>query len=323
MLQDTCVCTLRLRALALISASFLLAALAPAPASAQTIDDATMLPGRTLFSGYLYTHDSWDQYWEGTLKRVNGNLGTVSTQTSTIYVDYGVTDRINVIAKIPYVWTNSSQGVLAGQEGWQDLTLAAKIRIGGVKIPRAGKLNWYGAGVWTNPMRNYTPDFLPLSIGLDSMTRGVRSTLNLSTEAGLFFTGSGQYTWRENVTLDRDYYYTNNQFFLTSDVPMPRVVDYELSAGFAKKRCMARFDFNKLITQGGIDSGDIRRQDAPFPANRFIAARIGGTVMYPAPFVRGVDFRFEYSHVIDGRNVGQSNTFTVGIFKTLHFKKTP
>jgi hypothetical protein len=319
MAQDTCVLSFRSRARAWIFPAFLAAVLSPALLPAQTIDDATMLPGRTLFAGYLYTHDSWDQYWEGTLKRKNGNLGTVSTQTSTIYLDYGITDRVNVIAKIPYVWTNASQGVLASQEGWQDLTLAAKVRIGGVHIPHAGSLNWYGAGVWTNPMRNYTPDFLPLSIGLASMTRGLRSTVNLRSETGLFVTGTGQYTWREDITLDRDYYYTNNQFFLTSNVPMPRVVDYAISAGFSKNRRMARFDFNRLITQGGIDSGDIRRQDAPFPANRFIASRIGATMMYPVPFVRNVDLRFEYSHVIDGRNVGQSNTFTVGIFKTLHF----
>jgi len=47
-------------------------------------------------------------------------------------------------------------------------------------------------------------------------------------------------------------------------------------------------------------------------------------VMYPVPFVKGVDARFEYSHVTDGRNVGQSDMFTVGLFKTISFrKKTP
>ena len=138
---------------------------------------------------------------------------------------------------------------------------------------------------------------------------------------GIFFSASGQYTWREDVTLDRPYYFTNNQFFLTSDVPLPNVIDYTTSAGFTKRGRMAKFNFDKLLTQGGDTSGDIRRQDAPFVANRFIASRIGGTLMYPVPFVKGIDFRFEYSHVIDGRNVGQADTYTIGLFKTISFKK--
>src|SRR5450631_1392003 len=49
---------------------------------AQTVDDGVMIPSKTFFSGYLYTHDSWDHYWEGTLSRANGNIGTLTSQTS-------------------------------------------------------------------------------------------------------------------------------------------------------------------------------------------------------------------------------------------------
>lgn len=49
-------------------------------------------PARPLF-GNIYIYDSWDHYWEGHLKRVNGNLGTVSTQSDSWYAVYGVTDR--------------------------------------------------------------------------------------------------------------------------------------------------------------------------------------------------------------------------------------
>ena len=36
--------------------------------SAQTIDDGVMVPRKTIFTGVLYTHDSWDHYWEGALQ---------------------------------------------------------------------------------------------------------------------------------------------------------------------------------------------------------------------------------------------------------------
>src|SRR5947209_7239142 len=43
----------------------------------QTMQDGIMLARGTLCTGVLYTHDAWDSYWEGTLQRVNGNIGTI------------------------------------------------------------------------------------------------------------------------------------------------------------------------------------------------------------------------------------------------------
>ncbi|MEQ1907782.1 MAG: hypothetical protein ABMA15_03120 [Vicinamibacterales bacterium] len=53
------------------------------PLHAQTIDDGIMLTARSLQVGGIYTHDHWDEYWEGALERVNGNLGTVTTPATT------------------------------------------------------------------------------------------------------------------------------------------------------------------------------------------------------------------------------------------------
>ena len=77
-------------------------------AGAQTIDDGIMVAGRSVFAGGIYGHDAWDHYWEGALKRDNGNIGTVTTQTNMLYGNYGVTDRLNVIAMVPYIWTDAS-----------------------------------------------------------------------------------------------------------------------------------------------------------------------------------------------------------------------
>src|SRR5262245_47935423 len=97
-----------------------------APLHAQTIDDGIMMGQRSLFAGDLFSHDSWDLYWEGALKRDNENIGTLTTQSNLLFGNYGVTDRLNVIAAAPYVWTSASQGVLSPMEGFQDITLAAK-----------------------------------------------------------------------------------------------------------------------------------------------------------------------------------------------------
>src|SRR5512143_4046201 len=140
---------------------FLSLALVAAPLPAQAIDDGSMLPQRALATGVLYAHESWSQYWEGTLKRDNGNIGTVTTQSVTWMAAYGVTDRLSVMAMLPYVWTHATQGPLHGMRGLQDFTLAAKYQLLATPFTDRGTLRAMVVGVAGIPASNYTPDFLP------------------------------------------------------------------------------------------------------------------------------------------------------------------
>jgi hypothetical protein len=279
-----------------------------------------MLPRHILFTGNVYTHDSWDQYWEGTHERVNGNLGTVTTLTDTWSANYGVTSRLNVIATIPYVWTNASQGVLRGMQGYQDITMAAKYNFLERPFTKYGSLRSIAVVSAGIPLTNYTPDFQPLSLGTGSKRIAARYTMNFQSKRGWFLNGSTSYTWRAPVTLDRPYYFTENQLFLTNIVPMPSVYDYILSAGYLKRGLMSNFFFTQQRTQGG---GDIRPQDLPFVSNMVNFSKVGGLVMYPIPKLRNLVFQFTYGYTIDGRNVGQSSTFTTGLLYRLHLPGSP
>ena len=97
----------------------------PGSARAQTIDDGVMMAKGELFTGALYTYDQWDRYLEGGLKRDNGNIGTLTTQSNTVVGVYGVTHRLNLLSNLPYIWTEASRGVLHGMNGVQDLSIAA------------------------------------------------------------------------------------------------------------------------------------------------------------------------------------------------------
>lgn len=66
-------------------------------ANAQSVDDGVMLAKHDLVFGSFYSHDSWNEYWEGTLKRDNQNIGTLTTKANVWFANYGVTDRITVI----------------------------------------------------------------------------------------------------------------------------------------------------------------------------------------------------------------------------------
>jgi hypothetical protein len=208
-------------------------------------------------------------------------------------------------------------------KGWQDMTLAAKYRIAEKPLWDSGSLTVIGAAYGGFPLTDYQNGLQPLSVGLGSSRVGARSTVNFQSKRGWFLMGTGAYTWRKDATIDAPYYFTNNRLFLTSNVPMPSVVDYTISPGFSRKGLMAQFTFTKLITQGGVNSGDIRRQDMPFISNRVIAATVGGVAMYrlPIPGLKKTSVRVEYGHVVDGRNVGQWDTIAIGLFETLSFKR--
>src|SRR6188508_1483363 len=86
-------------------------------ASAQTPSDAIMMSNGQICLFAVYSHDSWDEYWEGTLLRSNGNVGTLTRQTITPGFALGLGDKLNVIATLPWVKTESSGGYIAGESG--------------------------------------------------------------------------------------------------------------------------------------------------------------------------------------------------------------
>jgi hypothetical protein len=51
----------------------------------------------------------------------------------------------------------------------------------------------------------------------------------------------------------------------------------------------------------------------PLVSNRMNFAKVGGMAMVPIPKLRDLAFHFAYAYTVDGRNVGQANTFTVGL----------
>ncbi len=283
---------------------------------AQTIDDGVMMPRGSLCTGFLYGHDSWTDYWEGTLKRDNGNIGKLTTQNLTWMGSYGIVGRLNVIAEVPFVWTNASQGVLHSMSGMQDMTLAAKYRLLESAFTSAGSLRAIAVVAGSAPLSNYTPDFQPLSIGLHSKQVSGRMTLDFEAERGWFLLGTAAYTWRGNVTLDRPAYFTDNQLFLTDQVAMADVFDYTIRAGYVRRGLQIPVSFSEQRTLGG---GDIRRQDMPFVSNRMDFSKLDAFVMYSLPPAQRLAVRVMASYTLSGRNVGQSTTLSAGLLYTFHF----
>lgn len=278
------------------------------PLFAQTEHDAIMMNKSQWCNGVTYTHSQWTKYWEGTFNRKNDNIGSVTTQSAMYMTNYGITDNLNVMGGLPYVWTNASKGTLHGMKGLQDASLYLKWKPYTLKSGKT-KLSLLAVAGVSTPVSNYVLDFLPLSIGLGSTN--VSGRLMADYQSGIFFTtASAAYVRRSNVKLDRTSYYTN-EIHYTNEVKMPNQALYNFSVGIRKKYLVAEALLNNMTTLGGFD---IRKNDMPFPSNRMNGSSIGIHAKYTLPCFTHIELTGDAAYVIAGRNVGQASAYSAGVF---------
>jgi Putative MetA-pathway of phenol degradation len=285
---------------------------------AQTTTDGLLMPKNNFCTGIMASHDSWKNYWEGTLKRDNENLGTVTTNSLTWFGNFGVSEKLNIIAAIPYVMTKASGGTLHGMQGVQDLSIAIKYKFFQVAFDSSNKFRAFVVGSLGSPLSDYTPDYLPLSIGLASKQATGRLNLNYYMKPGFYVNGTIGYTFRSNVELDRPSYFADGKIYYTNEVDMPNVLDFALSVGYVNRGWETKLSYIQQNTQGG---GDIRRQDMPFVSYRMNFSKAEALVMYYLPRPKYFALRAAYTHTLAGRNVGQSSMLMGGILYTFHFAK--
>lgn len=280
---------------------------------AQTDLDAIMMSKKNFCVGASYMRSSWDHYWEGTYKRNNQNIGTMSTQMIGLMGTYGVSKKFNIIVNAPYVWTHVTAGTLHDQHGIQDLSLWLKWLALEQNVGN-GVLSLYALGGGSAPLTNYIADYLPLSLGLRSKTLSGR--LLVDYQLGNFFaTVSGTYTWRDNIKIDRNSYY-DTQLHLTNEVDMPNMTLFNFRTGYRSDRWIIEAVATKMTTIGGFD---IRKNDMPFPSNKMNATMVGAHFKYNLKKVEGLSFEGGGSYTVAGRNVGQATSFDGGVFYILDF----
>ncbi len=304
----TCTCALhRTHPVGAAAGAVLLAlAASAAPLRAQ----AGETPRRTLTTGVLVVHEEWDRYWEGTLRRGNENIGTLTTQSAAVLLGYGVTDRLSVAATLPFVRNRASRGTLREMRGVQDVLVSARYRL--VSRPLAGGMATAAVvGAAGVPVGDYSPDFLPLSIGPGSRRMSGRLALGFDAPPGWGLNASAAYTVRGKVRLDRDAWYADGELHLGSTVPMPDVFEATMGAGWRRGRLHLPVTATMQRTLGG---SDIRRQDMPFVANRMDFVRVDGGLGYALP--ANLTLRMGAGRVLHGRNVGQATAFSAGILYT-------
>lgn len=277
-------------------------------ASAQMENDGIMIPKNYLCPGVMYGNSSWTNYWEGTFKRDNGNIGKLTTQMYSAMVTYGITNNLIATASVPYITTNASAGTLKGQKGIQDIALNIKWR--GFRMKSGNSVfSLFASVTGSIPLTNYEADFLPLAIGSHSKNFTARAVIDYSFGKA-FVTGSGAYMTRSDISIDRNSYYDNTQLIYSNQVKLPNMSNYNLRAGYRSKFFIAEAVADINTSLGGFD---IRKNDMPFPSNRMNMTSIGGNLRYRLKSLEGLEFTAGDDYTVAGRNMGQSNMIHGGI----------
>jgi hypothetical protein len=281
---------------------------------AQTDFDGLFMDRNLFCAGIIGSHASFTHYWEGTAKRDNLNMGTVSNNSVSVMGNYGLSNRLNFVFNLPYVQTNASAGNMQGQNGVQDLSLWLKYALIQKRVFK-GDLQVIPTLGYSMPTRYYTPDVLPLSIGMQSRVWSYRMIVDYEKNHW-YFTGSATYMYRQNIFLDRNTYYTDRQIY-SNVVIMPNVLLWNARFGYRNEQFIADIMYENMNTLGGFD---IARNAMPFPSNNMDYQRIGAYFKYETP-VNGLSILANVFTTFAGRNMGQWTGYGLGAFYIFDLKK--
>lgn len=230
--------------------------------------------------------------------------------------NYGVSKKLNLIFNVNHVHTAASAGTLRGMKGLQDASLTAKFRLVD-KRTSDYRFFVFAIGTGSVPMQNYVADYVPLSIGMKSKTATGRALADFHWKQQWFGTASASYTWRSNITLDRDSYFTD-KMILSNQVEMPNLANYNFRAGYRGHGWIVEGILNRMVTLGGFD---ITRNNMPFPSNRMNATSVGSHLKYEFGKRKEFSVDAEAAQVIAGRNVGKSLMAGGAFFYIIQFGK--
>ncbi len=277
---------------------------------AQTPTDGLMMGKGEICFAVIYERGEWDQYWEGSYLRGNGNIGTFTRSSLMPMLAFGVTDRVNLIVSIPYVKTSATGGQLAGAEGMQDLALSVKAELIRKNFG-SSSFSLFSNLSFSTPASDYLSDYLPFSIGLGANELGLRAIGEYSLNQGLYVRGSFAYLHRGTTEAERDYYYNEGSYY-TSTMDVPDALHAQLAVGhwFFNKSLRVEVSFTRFHS---VKGDDIRAYNSPQPTNKVEFDRVEGFAQYYLKSVKGLGVLGYYNQMTAGRNMGKFGTFGLGL----------
>jgi hypothetical protein len=225
-------------------------------------------------------------------------------QLLSLFAEYGVTEKFDLVAVGSYVFT-------ASQSGLQDGGLFAKYRPFYEKIGNSGKLGvLFGTGVGF-PLSDYEP-LATGALGQKAVFVPARLLLQLETPSGLFFNLTGGYNWRLDELDENDIEAIQAERPDYEPVEPPNYATFLFKIGFPAAHYYLDAWVEQQVTSGGADYVP-GVPDLP-QAYGVSYTQIGGTAYYSENGKNG--FYASSGYILGGRNTSRILRLTFGmVFK--------
>ena len=267
----------------------ILSLIGPRPGFAQDLNGFFPAPGEMQLA-LSYSSESWDEFWRGSEKvGTPPGLGKADISSVNLWLRYGVSRRLALVANLPYVDAHSDGNPGFDESSLQDLTVLAKYRFaeyGGHGGDRRLRHVLAVAGGVRTPAADYEAN-LPLDVG----------------------DGTTDVLFRFVYQLERGRFYLSQQvgYDLRSE-DAPDGFPFYTELGFRTGRVTWIGSLHALWADGGTDIGD---PGFTFPSNRDEYQKIGARIF--ARLNERLGLTAGVFETLDGRNSADSSGFFAGL----------
>jgi hypothetical protein len=232
-----------------------------------------------------HTFEYYDEFWVGDTKVADPGVGRVETGSLSLWLEWGVHERVTLVGSFAYVDASSDGASGFGESGLGDRLALAKVLIAELS---GGALHhrFLGAAGVRSPASGYEAN-IPVDIG-DGSTDGLFRFVYLLQASTFYFSQQAGFDVRGDDAPDGIPLYTE--------------------VGATERGLTASGFYSGYLADGGTDIGD---PGFTFPSNGDEFHRIGGKLYYRLTDSFGLSAA--YFHTLDGRNAGESRGFSSGI----------
>ncbi|EAZ81522.1 hypothetical protein [Algoriphagus machipongonensis] len=279
----------------------------------QSPTDELMMPKNEICFLLNFQYGEFNKYWEGDFLRENETIATVQRRSALLMAAYGITDKLDVYAGLPYMETNSTTpngGKFAGTSGVQDLSIGVKYKAL-ERTDDKGKLSLYGSILFSTPVSNYLSDYQPYSLGLGTPQIAWRAIAHYQFNNGFYGRFAGAYVWKGYTEAEREYYYNDGSYYTAwMDVPSSWNFDLTIGKWFFENDLRVEVTMSNQTSTSG---DDIRAYNAPQPTNKVDMTRVGGFAHYYFPKIKGLGVLGYFQQNVAGRNAPKMTSFGMGV----------
>ena len=256
------------------------------PASAAAMNLNGFLPARGEGAVALsYTAESYDEFWAGETKVQEPALGEVETTSLSLWTRWGLTDRLALVANLPYVEVSTDGFAGFEDDGLADLEALLLFRALERSSATVRHRLVAGVGVRT-PASDYEGN-APVSLGDD--TTDVLLRLVYQLERGGFYVS-------QQVGFDSRSDDAPDGFPLYTEV------------GYTVGSITFSGSYSRLFADGGTDIGE---PGFTFPSNQEEYERVGARLF--GRFTNTIGGSLSAFTTLDGRNTGETTGVSAGV----------